>query len=228
MAQITRTSVVDQVVEIIKEYIYDESVKEGDKLPTERWFCETYSVSRSTVREAFRALTTQGYLENKQGKGSFVISKYGNTWDAVSWLSEHNASIKNVLEVRRAIEVLAIQLAVEHATDKDISELEELHKVYLETLPSRDVKKMSELDAQFHHCIAKMSNNPLLIKFNELLTANLEDFRNRTFSIPENMQNSVAPHQELLDAIKERNVTRGEKAMQNHINMVFQDLDKTS
>ena len=227
MAQITRTSVVDQVTDIIKEYILDDSVNVGDKLPTERWFCETYSVSRSTVREAFRALQTEGFLENKQGKGAFVVSKKGKMWDAASWLSEHNASIKNLLEVRRAIEVLAVQLAVEYATDEQINELEKLYSVYLETLPENDAEKMSELDALFHHCIAKMSNNPLLIKFSELLTMNLHDFREKTFEIPENMKNSVEPHKEILEAIKSRDVKKGEQAMRDHMNKVFEDLDKT-
>src|SRR5699024_8595470 len=55
--------------------IKSNKYKKGEKIPTELKLCETYNVSRTTVRTALNQLTLEGYLVRKQGKGTFVADE---------------------------------------------------------------------------------------------------------------------------------------------------------
>ena len=64
-----------QLAEKITEEIKNNNLKEDEKIPSEREYCEKYKVSRSTVREAVKHLEQTGYLYRIQGKGTFVSPK---------------------------------------------------------------------------------------------------------------------------------------------------------
>jgi len=61
-----------QLMDIIKEMIEEGHLSENDQLPSERELCETYNVSRSTVRQAIQELEREGYIYREHGKGTFV------------------------------------------------------------------------------------------------------------------------------------------------------------
>jgi len=63
-----------QVYSIIADAINGGQLKPGDRLPTERSFCERFGVSRATVRRALRRLVDEGLVSSTVGRGSFVIS----------------------------------------------------------------------------------------------------------------------------------------------------------
>jgi len=77
MQSINRMPVVQQVVDSVKEYILSGKVNEGDKLPTEREFCEQLEVGRSTLREAFRILQAKGFCRNEAGEGRLCREHQG-------------------------------------------------------------------------------------------------------------------------------------------------------
>ncbi|HET7578328.1 MAG TPA: GntR family transcriptional regulator [Bacillales bacterium] len=62
----------EQVASQIVDYISDENLRKGDKLPPERKLCELLEVSRSSVREGLRVLELLRYLDSRQGGGTFV------------------------------------------------------------------------------------------------------------------------------------------------------------
>lgn len=62
-----------QIVSAIKQQIMDGELKNGDKIPTEKWLSEHFEVSRVTVRKALKDLMEQGFVEKRPNKGSFVI-----------------------------------------------------------------------------------------------------------------------------------------------------------
>ncbi|MGG3469183.1 UTRA domain-containing protein [Neobacillus pocheonensis] len=67
------TPLYDQLKQIIKDSIFQEVYKQGERLPNETELCEIYGVSRITVRRAIQELTEEGLLDRKQGKGTFVM-----------------------------------------------------------------------------------------------------------------------------------------------------------
>ncbi len=64
-----------QLSEILKKKIESEEWSLGSQIPTEEDLCNTYNVSRATVRGAISELVKEGYLVKQQGKGTFVIKK---------------------------------------------------------------------------------------------------------------------------------------------------------
>ncbi|MEH7116299.1 UTRA domain-containing protein [Neobacillus vireti] len=69
------TPLYDQIKQSIMDAIDKGTYKQGEKLPNETEFCEFYGVSRITVRRAILELGEEGFLERKQGKGTFVTRK---------------------------------------------------------------------------------------------------------------------------------------------------------
>lgn len=70
-----------QITEIIRRLIFQEQWRPGDKLPSEREFCETFQISRITVRKALDSLAAEGLIQTNKGIGTFVSEKkYLEKW----------------------------------------------------------------------------------------------------------------------------------------------------
>ena len=228
MQPIERQSAVQHTAERVKEYIMDDAHQVGEKLPTERWFCEQLNISRSTLREAIRLLQADGYTEMRPGMGAYIASKDGRgSRDAAAWLSENKASLHDLFEVRQAIEELAVRLAIERATEEDIRTLHAIHGSYLDAVECNDVEKIVLLDAEYHNFIATATRNTLLISINESISARVMNFRRKTFQLPRNVRNSLEPHISILNAFDRRDPAMGLQAMHLHFMRMFEDLEQS-
>lgn len=67
-----------QLMDIIINMIEEGNLKEDDQLPSERELCDSYEISRSTVRQAIQELEKEGYIYRLHGKGTFVSPKVFN------------------------------------------------------------------------------------------------------------------------------------------------------
>ena len=110
---ITRVSITDSVVDRIREMIESGAYEVGEKLPTEAKLCEMLSVSRTSVREATRVLQTLGYVTLVPGKGAFVADLKPSDGEEENWFDVENVQFYDFMEVRMAIETLAVRLSVE-------------------------------------------------------------------------------------------------------------------
>ena len=103
--KIEKNNLSDQVLEKIKQMLMDGVLVPGDKLPPERELCQSFGVSRASVREAIRSLCTMGILEARVGDGTYVSDNSQTVLDQLSWavyLTEaQDAELK---EARRIIE----------------------------------------------------------------------------------------------------------------------------
>ncbi|TCP56589.1 GntR family transcriptional regulator [Tamaricihabitans halophyticus] len=139
----------------------------GQRIPTEPELMDQLSVGRNTVREAVRALAHAGLLEVRQGDGTFVTAR-SELAGAVRRLC--GSELREVLEVRRALEVEGARLAAEKRTDAQLralrSALHEREKAY----DAGDWGAFVPLDAEFHRLVLDCSANPLLIQLYHELT----------------------------------------------------------
>ena len=228
METIRRVPIIQQVVNSLKEYIFSDEVNKGDKLPTEKQLCDNLGVGRGTIREALRILEATGFVEFKPGRGAFVTrTKEIDVEDIIEWFSEHEIEVKDFNEVRLAIEPLAVKLAIQRCTDEDIADLKSIHKRFINAIKNNDVSKIIICDEEFHNAIVEYSRNKLLISINKKINSFLKEFRSKTFYIPENAQNAINPHQEVLNAFISRNVEDGEKSIIQHLKFVEKDLLKS-
>ena len=82
--KIQRVSLQSEITKYIQDYIKEEGLIRGDKLPSQGEMVEIMGVSRTSLREAIKTLEAQGLLEVRNGKGVFVGSNYGNDFIQLS------------------------------------------------------------------------------------------------------------------------------------------------
>ncbi len=224
MKEIQRVSVTDAVAENIKNIICTGEFPIGAKLPTETKLCEELKVSRTSVREAFRLLQAQGYVEILPGRGAFVADF--QTGNQINWFQIDDAKYKDYMEVRIAIEILAVHLAVERATDEQIKELESVHNSFLEVSKVHDASKMVILDERFHSLIIEYTQNPLLKKINHDLLDVFRPYRRANFSDPVDYRHADSAHEKILNCFKKHDPEMAELCMKEHLSITAEDFDR--
>ncbi|KUO64869.1 MAG: GntR family transcriptional regulator [Gracilibacter sp. BRH_c7a] len=150
------------ILEQIKQFMIDGQLNPGDKLPTEMELADLFQVSRTSIRESLSALSLTGILEIRQGEGIFVKHSLSNAViEPLTFilLMEKN-NVQNILEVRKALEIVAVDLAAERRTEQDIESLRVLVEQMEKDLP--EAKNSEHLDLEFHLALATASKNPLL------------------------------------------------------------------
>ena len=164
--RVSRSWVPDAIVEQLRKQIVEGKLKEGDRLPAERELAVLFGVGRTSIREAIKALCAMGLVQRDR-KGT-VVSTPRPTANSVAWqLLAKRASLRDLFEARRMIEVRVAQLAAERASDEDIEELEAA--LELEgARPGKAAEGRAELDAfikadaVFHTAVAAAAGNVVL------------------------------------------------------------------
>ena len=110
-------NLVDEVQEQIKKMIMDGQYVEDEYLPSEGDLAKKFNVSHATVRESIRSLEVRGFVERQHGKGILVTKQNGAvmTQSLRDMVEMNQISIKDILEVRCALETAAAELAAEGA-----------------------------------------------------------------------------------------------------------------
>ena len=120
--------VYEQVVDQIKEMVRVGQIKKGDKLPTERVMAEELQVSRTSIREAMRALEVVGLIESRQGAGNYIREEFDDVLleplSIVFMLQ--NGTNKDIFELREVLELSTIFLSVMRISDEELKKLGEL------------------------------------------------------------------------------------------------------
>lgn len=217
---IKNTKVYEQVIEQIKQMIADGSLKKGDKLPAERDMVEKFQVSRTSIREALRALEIIGLIETRQGEGNFISSKMENSLFeplSIMFMLQQSNPVE-ILELRRANESETARLAAERITDKELESLKYLLNS-LGTLKSEE--ENSNIDKQFHYEIAKASKNFLLTSIlnavSSLMDSFIKDARKKILQDKNNQEILIKQHWDIYEALKSHNPKKAAEAMEKHI-----------
>jgi GntR family transcriptional regulator, transcriptional repressor for pyruvate dehydrogenase complex len=159
------------VVERVKRAVALGVLLPGDRLPAERAFAEGLGVSRVTVREALRVLQGEGMLVAKRGSaGTIVASSALAAVGGDPAMDEDR--LREVFEVRLAVETTAARLAAERRDDAGLRALDACQEA-LEA--SREIHAFRRADSEFHLAIARMSGNAMIHQI-------VEDVRAAVFS----------------------------------------------
>lgn len=218
--KITRQSIGEQVFEQLKEQIFNNEWKRGEKIPSENDLAVSFGVSRITVRQALQKLTALGLIETRLGEGSFIRDAAPginmNPLIPIAYLKEN--SLQEILEYRRALEGNVAELATEKASEDEVAKLEEAYKLMEQV--KNELELFSKADLNFHLLLANMTKNSLIIQtfhiFNDVL--------NRAFSQIVNERGNSAGiyyHKLLLEAVKNRNSGDAKKIMQEHMEDLY-------
>ncbi|AHI00630.1 GntR family transcriptional regulator [Kutzneria viridogrisea] len=199
LATTRRTGLVDQVIEQMRQAISSGEWPVGQRIPAEPELVTALGVGRNTVREAVRALAHAGLLEVRQGDGTFVRAT-SELSGAVRRLV--GDELREVLEVRRTLEVEGARLAALHRTGDQVRELEALLTERNAAAAKQNWEHMIDRDAAFHLAVVQTSHNALLAELykglTEVVKASVAATVNTTPS-----DTSQISHDGLLDAIRD-------------------------
>jgi GntR family transcriptional repressor for pyruvate dehydrogenase complex len=155
-------ALTDEAIEKIRAMITSGELRPGDRLPSEPELGAQLGLSRSSLREAVKALSLINVLDVRRGDGTYVTSlDPGLLMDAMSFAVDfqHDRSVLQFLEVRRILEPAAMAMAATVMSDEDIAGLSDL----LDKLsPEPGVEESVDNDLEFHRRIARGSGNPVL------------------------------------------------------------------
>ncbi|MEU7477434.1 FadR/GntR family transcriptional regulator [Lentzea sp. NPDC042327] len=167
LATTRRTGLVDQVIEQMRGAITSGEWPVGQRIPPEPELVTALGVGRNTVREAVRALSHAGLLEVRQGDGTFVRAT-SEISGAVRRMC--GTELKEVLQVRRTLEVEGARLAAKHRTDAELAQLTELLRRRDAAMEAQEWAEVVEHDTAFHVLLVRCSHNTLLAELYQGLT----------------------------------------------------------
>jgi GntR family transcriptional repressor for pyruvate dehydrogenase complex len=163
-------SVTDEAIEKIKGMIVSGELGPGDRLPREADLAVRLGLSRSSLREAVRALSLMRILDVRQGDGTYVTSLEPSLLlDALTFVVDlhQDRSVLDLLEARRLLEAEAAALAAQRIDADQLAELRRL----LDAMPAcSSVEEFVDNDLGFHRTIAAASGNPVIAKLLDSLS----------------------------------------------------------
>ncbi|MFG3146075.1 FadR/GntR family transcriptional regulator [Streptomyces sp. NPDC048243] len=167
-------TVTQRAIEQIKALIREGRLEPGQRLPTERDLASQLGISRSSMREAIRALTVLGVLEARHGSGIYVTQLEAGdlleTFGVVADLSRGHQLVE-LLELRRILESTATAMAAARITP---DQLAEVGKQLTAMNATDDPEQILAHDLAFHREIVAAAGN-------ETMTAILDGLSSRTF-----------------------------------------------
>lgn len=193
----------DVVFNTLRQAILRGELKPGERL-LEIHLANKLGVSRTPIREAIRKLELENLVVMIPRKGAVVAE-----------ITEK--SLRDVLEVRRVLEALAVQLACEKIRDEEIEELKIASKEFEEALKSGDVTVFAEADVKFHDIIYRTTDNQRLIQLLYNLREQMYRYRVEYLKREDSHEILLEEHQKIIRTIAARDEARAVEAVHAHI-----------
>lgn len=210
--------VAERVVGELLGYIDRNGLMTGEKLPPERVFIDMLGVSRSSLREALRVLSTVGVIDVRHGDGMYVASTapMQSTTKAIFDASEQHA-LRNLVETRLGIELAAVTAATRRASDEDLALLQEM-------LDEQEVRLADDPDFAweplgFELAVVEITGNSWLHDVELML-------RDSWLALSSGLRASVGRHTEwltehraILASMRSRNVMQAQRLVMAHLSV---------
>lgn len=193
----------DVVFQTLRKAILTGELKPGERL-MEIHLADKLGVSRTPIREAIRKLELEGLVTNLPRRGAMVaeISKEG---------------LKDVLEVRRALDTFCAELACKRITENEKLALMDACKCFEEAVASKDLTLIAKTDVEFHDIIIGATGNERLVAILKNLAEQIYRYRFEYIKDESQHERLVKEHRVLMDAILKGNSEAAKKAAGEHI-----------
>jgi len=214
---VKKTRVYEEIVVKVKNMIEKGRLVSGDQLPSERELAEVFNVSRSSVREALRSLETQGYLESRQGDGTYIARKPVESLVnplATVIFTEKDGQME-LFEMRRLIEPQLAFLAAERATPEEIIMLGKALELQEDAFAKGE--SGTEVDKTFHYILAKAAKNKVILRIIDNIMDLLAESRDKYLQVEGRAEKSLTRHREVLEAIRSGDRVLAAKVMHEHL-----------
>ncbi|SFJ14531.1 DNA-binding transcriptional regulator, FadR family [Paenibacillus sp. UNC496MF] len=174
MAKIQRQSMPELVSQEIQHFIEEQSLQEGDKLPSVEAMTQMFGVGRSSLREALRYLEAIDVITVVNGKGIFVRDVGIFRFAGKIKIEKEKRFLLSILDVRRALEGKAVELAAKRITPSQIRELTACLREYAKLKEAG--QPTSQIDLAFHRGVMRAAASPILSSVLESISSMYEKF----------------------------------------------------
>lgn len=232
MSQLVKTQkLFEQIALVLEERIVRGVYSAKSKLPPERQLAEEFGVSRPSIRDALRVLTTRHLLEARQGDGYYVSDQlqreFVGGWQDL--LQNHDYLESDVLDFRRSLEGMMAGLAAKRRTDTDLERIEYWLLQIDAAVKRKSVKLQSQADVNFHQAIAEASHNVLFIQLSASLLRILHQHTQQNlanmFSVDDDAKVSLrTQHHAIFAAIRDKDGVLAQNLASAHIDYVETSL----
>ena len=204
-------------VDLLGEAIVTGRYPVGSSLPPEPVLCEELGVSRTVIREAVKSLIAKGLLVTGPKVGTRVLNEEQWNWfdpDVVIWQSRAGLSreiLRDLQELRRLVEPVAVRLAAARATAEDIAEIEAAYAGMKRSIEEGGDYVTSDL--RFHQGLLRACHNRMVAQMSKALGALLRTSFEISTSRPDGPASSLPLHRAVLDAVIARSPQKAERAI---------------
>ena len=219
-----RIRVASTTLRRLRKMVETNRIRPDGRLPSERELARRLGVSRSTIREALRALESLGAVRILPSVGAFRVepragerpeSRPEDLRDA--WEEQ-----RQLVEVRLLLEPQVAALAARRATEEDIDELQRILDEQEDRLS--ESQEGSAADRRFHEGLSRATGNDALIRTVAELEAAVESYRLRVWQQPEQLASSLRGHRQILAAVARRDAASAARGMDTHIRSCLERL----
>jgi len=222
LKSIQKKSLYEEIVQQVIQYIKNENLSPGDKLPSEDKLVALFQVSKTAVREALSILASKGIIEKRPGVGSIIQEITGSTFveNITTQLIFNQQSLQEILEFRRVMEVEATGLAAQRATKE---QMKKIKKAHLDLIAVNNKGEIGiDEDFNFHYQIIVASNNSIYKTIFDAISPKIFEAIKITKkqSLMLSQSYITATHQEheaILNAILAKDVNKARSEMLNHL-----------
>ena len=222
--KIKRTSLQSEIIRFILDYIREHDLNPGDKLPSQESLLAMMGVSRTSLREAMKTLEARGILEIQNGKGAYVGGLVDADGVQVIDFTQEKERLLEALEVRKILEREILRMLIHTITDEELKELGEIKDIVMRKY-RRGLQQTAE-DKKFHYTIYRLCHNQVMYQ----LILSLNNVMEKFWEFPLNMEDpfleSIPLHEELYEAICEKNVRKAQSINDKLLEAVYRDIRK--
>jgi len=220
VAPIKSTRIYEEIVRRVKAMIAEGRLKGGDRLPPERDLAEKFVVSRTSVREALRALESLGLVEIRPGEGTFIreVSIDALVEPLARLMVSEREATGELFEARRLLEPSLAALAATRATPEEIQEMERILEAQAQEIAAGRTGLAQ--DAQFHSAIGAAAHNRAITRIAHAVMDLLTQSREESLNAPGRPTRSHEDHRRVLAAVQARDPEGARRAMLEHIEAV--------
>lgn len=201
------------------EQIFDEKLRKGDKIESDRVLASKLNVGRSAIREALKVLDVLGMIDIRPGQGTYISSNEANFFIIpLSWsLFLNGNQTENIMTVRNLLEVKAAELAAGCKKEEQLSKLHSISRKIHAAYVNKNYKEFLEEDLEFHTCVAECSENQVIISLIQTIR-NLMKHVSGTGMVDEGqLQEIYDEHQKVYGLILAQDAKGAAEAMQEHL-----------
>ena len=227
VVKVRQKTIVEQVMDQIKNLIASGQLKPHDKIPTETELAQMFGIGRSSVREAIKIFQYLGIVEASPRKGTFICDYTNISTEALTWsILLRKNDIYELIGLREVIEEHAIEtLTGKVAADPDgtLQIIELLSGVIARmqlAVAASSIEDIVDSDYEFHHLIIGSCDNSLFSSIYETLRAFMQEEIRKTNLLDSARSDLVGEHQAILSGIASGDTARSLAAFGAHIGAV--------